>query len=257
MVNFTLHPSLFSFHYQARVRLGELAEFPPPFSAQHHPTQVSPLTLHPFHFSFLPGDWGEEARDLRFAKLEARSLGLLINQSAISTTSVSFVIARSARRPSCYCEERRPFCHCEEPRRSNLDEKEESVVLSPRLRSLPRAVIEIASAGPRNDSGVAVVGLLAMTSEVADAIYLALSLVIHFSPAIEISLTSPVEKLLGPVMANESAPSAVLSLVERFDRAGSIGEATLCRVYLDPLFEALGWDLRNEEGRPECPGCST
>ena len=53
------------------------------------------------------------------------------------------------------------------------------------------------------------------------------------------------------MMANESAPSAVLSLAERFDRSGSMGEATLCRDHLDPLFEALGWDLRNEKGCPE------
>ncbi len=52
-------------------------------------------------------------------------------------------------------------------------------------------------------------------------------------------------------------PPAVLALVERFDRnraayrAGQYNETQLRREFLDPFFEALGWDVANRQGYAE------
>ncbi len=54
-----------------------------------------------------------------------------------------------------------------------------------------------------------------------------------------------------------SPPALVVDLVERFDRnrdayhAGQYNEAQLRREFLDPLFEALGWDVTNKQGYAE------
>ncbi len=54
-----------------------------------------------------------------------------------------------------------------------------------------------------------------------------------------------------------SAPEAVLALVERFDRqqqayrSGQYNETQLRREFLDPFFEALGWDVNNRQGYAE------
>ena len=50
------------------------------------------------------------------------------------------------------------------------------------------------------------------------------------------------------------APQAVLDLVERFARnresykSPSYNETQLRREFLDPFFEALGWDVNNRQG---------
>ena len=55
-------------------------------------------------------------------------------------------------------------------------------------------------------------------------------------------------------MATTSAPKQVIELVERFDRnrdaylSGSYNEAQLRREFIDPFFEALGWDVENHRG---------
>jgi type I site-specific restriction endonuclease len=49
-------------------------------------------------------------------------------------------------------------------------------------------------------------------------------------------------------------PHAVLDLVERFERnreaykSPSYNETQLRREFLDPFFEALGWDVNNRQG---------
>ena len=54
-----------------------------------------------------------------------------------------------------------------------------------------------------------------------------------------------------------SAPNAVVDLVERFDsqldayRSGRYKETPLRRDFIDPLFEALGWDINNRAGYAE------
>ncbi len=54
-----------------------------------------------------------------------------------------------------------------------------------------------------------------------------------------------------------SAPDAVTNLIERFDnqldayRSGRYKETTLRRDFIDPLFEALGWDINNTAGYAE------
>ena len=54
-----------------------------------------------------------------------------------------------------------------------------------------------------------------------------------------------------------SVPPAILDLVERFDRnraayrAGQYNEAQLRIEFLDPFFEALGWDMYNKHGYSE------
>ncbi len=50
------------------------------------------------------------------------------------------------------------------------------------------------------------------------------------------------------------APDAVKRLVDRFDQnrdaylSGSYNESQLRREFIDPLFEALGWDVENRQG---------
>ncbi|MFH1086902.1 MAG: restriction endonuclease subunit M, partial [Chloroflexota bacterium] len=52
------------------------------------------------------------------------------------------------------------------------------------------------------------------------------------------------------------APQAVVELVERFNsdralyRTANYNEAQARTEFVDPLFEALGWDMRNAQGRP-------
>lgn len=54
-----------------------------------------------------------------------------------------------------------------------------------------------------------------------------------------------------------SVPPVIVDLVERFDRnraayrAGQYNEAQLRREFLDPFFEALGWDVTNKQGYAE------
>jgi len=51
-----------------------------------------------------------------------------------------------------------------------------------------------------------------------------------------------------------TAPAAVRELVERFDaqqetyRSGQYNEAQLRQEFINPLFEALGWDVYNRKG---------
>jgi hypothetical protein len=51
-----------------------------------------------------------------------------------------------------------------------------------------------------------------------------------------------------------NAPDAVRRLVDRFDQnrdayhSVSYNEAQLRREFIDPLFEALGWDVENRQG---------
>ena len=51
-----------------------------------------------------------------------------------------------------------------------------------------------------------------------------------------------------------NAPDAVKRLVDRFDQnhdaylSGSYNESQLRREFIDPLFEALGWDVENRQG---------
>jgi hypothetical protein len=50
------------------------------------------------------------------------------------------------------------------------------------------------------------------------------------------------------------APDAVKRLVDHFDQnrdaylSGSYNESQLRREFIDPLFEALGWDVENRQG---------
>ena len=52
-------------------------------------------------------------------------------------------------------------------------------------------------------------------------------------------------------------PPEVLTLVERFDRnrdaykSGQYNETQLRQEFLDPFFEALGWDMNNKQGYAE------
>jgi hypothetical protein len=54
-----------------------------------------------------------------------------------------------------------------------------------------------------------------------------------------------------------SAPAAILELVARFERnleayrSGQYNETQLRREFLDPFFQALGWDVQNEQGLAE------
>ena len=54
-----------------------------------------------------------------------------------------------------------------------------------------------------------------------------------------------------------AAPTQILNLVERFDRnldayrSGRYTEAHVRVEFIDPLFEALGWDVRNVRGHAE------
>src|SRR5258708_5189114 len=58
----------------------------------------------------------------------------------------------------------------------------------------------------------------------------------------------------GPTVA---APTEILDLVDRFDRnleaykSGAYNETQLRREFLDPFFEALGWDVDNRQGYAE------
>jgi hypothetical protein len=53
------------------------------------------------------------------------------------------------------------------------------------------------------------------------------------------------------------APRIVLDLVERFERnkeaykSPAYNETQLRREFLDPFFEALGWDVNNRQGWAE------
>ena len=54
-----------------------------------------------------------------------------------------------------------------------------------------------------------------------------------------------------------TAPSPILSLIERFDRnrdayrSGQYNETQVRREFIDPFFEALGWDVNNRQGYAE------
>lgn len=54
-----------------------------------------------------------------------------------------------------------------------------------------------------------------------------------------------------------SAPDTIKNLVDRFEsnyasyRAGKYNETQLRREFLDPFFEALGWDVFNKQGYAE------
>jgi len=54
-----------------------------------------------------------------------------------------------------------------------------------------------------------------------------------------------------------SAPQSVIDLVDRFTgqraayRSGHYNETQLRRDFLDPLFEALGWDMTNRKNYSE------
>jgi predicted type IV restriction endonuclease len=54
-----------------------------------------------------------------------------------------------------------------------------------------------------------------------------------------------------------SAPEIIQQLVERFEKnraaylSGSYKEARLRGDFLDPFFEALGWDVHNRKNNPE------
>ena len=53
------------------------------------------------------------------------------------------------------------------------------------------------------------------------------------------------------------APQIILELVERFERnieaykSGSYNETQVRREFIDPFFEALGWDVNNTAGNAE------
>ncbi len=53
------------------------------------------------------------------------------------------------------------------------------------------------------------------------------------------------------------APAEITQLVERFERnreaytSGQYNETQLRREFLDPFFEALGWDVNNKKGYAE------
>src|SRR5215216_7748762 len=54
-----------------------------------------------------------------------------------------------------------------------------------------------------------------------------------------------------------AVPSEVLELIERFERnraeymSGRYNETQLRREFIDPFFEALGWDVNNRQGNAE------
>jgi len=54
-----------------------------------------------------------------------------------------------------------------------------------------------------------------------------------------------------------SAPQIILDLIERFERnladykSGAYNETQVRREFIDPFFEALGWDVNNKEGNAE------
>ena len=54
-----------------------------------------------------------------------------------------------------------------------------------------------------------------------------------------------------------TAPASVLELIERFKenrasyKSGSYNETQVRREFIDPLFEALGWDVNNKNGYAE------
>jgi hypothetical protein len=53
------------------------------------------------------------------------------------------------------------------------------------------------------------------------------------------------------------APQLILDLIERFERnkeaykSGAYNETQVRREFIDPFFEALGWDVNNEAGNAE------
>lgn len=57
------------------------------------------------------------------------------------------------------------------------------------------------------------------------------------------------------------APDIISDLVERFDRnrdaykSQGYNETQLRREFLDPFFEALGWDVANRDGHAEAIDC--
>lgn len=57
------------------------------------------------------------------------------------------------------------------------------------------------------------------------------------------------------------APGIISDLVERFDRnreaykSQGYNETQLRREFLDPFFEALGWDVANKAGHAEAIEC--
>jgi hypothetical protein len=60
-----------------------------------------------------------------------------------------------------------------------------------------------------------------------------------------------------PTPITQTAPPEIISLVERFTgqraayRSGRYNETQLRRDFLDPLFEALGWDMTNRKNYSE------
>ncbi|HEY5523560.1 MAG TPA: hypothetical protein VIK21_10250, partial [Desulfuromonadaceae bacterium] len=58
-------------------------------------------------------------------------------------------------------------------------------------------------------------------------------------------------------MSTTLAPQIILDLVERFERnyeaykSGSYNETQVRREFIDPFFEALGWDINNLDGNAE------
>ena len=62
---------------------------------------------------------------------------------------------------------------------------------------------------------------------------------------------------MSPTATTQSCPPAVLELTERFDkhldayRSGRYNETQLRREFVDPLFNALGWDVQNRQGWAE------
>ena len=58
-------------------------------------------------------------------------------------------------------------------------------------------------------------------------------------------------------MTSTQAPQIILDLVERFERnyeaykSGSYNETQVRREFIDPFFEALGWDINNLDGNAE------
>lgn len=51
-----------------------------------------------------------------------------------------------------------------------------------------------------------------------------------------------------------AAPHSIIDLVERFDRkiesykSGAYNETQVRREFIDPFFDALGWDVSNKSG---------
>jgi hypothetical protein len=81
------------------------------------------------------------------------------------------------------------------------------------------------------------------------------------SPILYLTGETPRENSMTEQTANttiiQSAPPEIISLVDRFTgqiaayKAGRYNETQLRRDFLDPLFDALGWDMTNRKNLPE------